>query len=203
MLALASWFTLCAAARQLAGATTPFRDGGPCVGTRSDTVVITDKTVAGMPLDASMDSLRQMCPMAHDTTVPMGSGRAHPGLTFPLAARVVALQNGLPGAGLKNDRGPDGWLIVGAAALPDGVTLDTRWRELKAVLGPHQVNAGDVVVVRFCKLPRFLFTLTIDGDAVRLLANGNVDERSIPADTKIHHLTILSGTMSAALMPCH
>ena len=165
---------------------------------------ITADAVAGLPFDVAIDSLRRLCPVARDTVVTMDqSGRTHAGLTFPLSFSVLAMQNAPPRGHVAGDQPPDGWLIQGLATLPGGVNLGSTWGELALALGSYQTSAGGVaVVVRFCRLPRFLFSLDIAPGVLRTLPNGAIDDRSIPAGTRVHHLTVLSGPLANALTPC-
>jgi hypothetical protein len=173
-----------------------------CSEVRRAPLVITRDAVGGLPFDATLDSLRHLCPAARDTMISNSGGHAYPGLSFSTEGTVVVMQYSNATAKVAGDRPGDGWMIRGPATLPTGVSLDANWRTLATSFGAHQTSLGVVLVVRFCQLPRFLFTLEVDASSLRMLADGRVDESTIPASALVHHITILSGSLVNALSPC-
>jgi hypothetical protein len=66
--------------------------------------------------------------------------------------------------------------------------------------GTAQASARGVVVVRFCSLPRLLFTINADPAAV--VSAGRVDLARIPDDATAHHVLIVGDSLASSFGPC-
>jgi len=173
-----------------------------CSADQRSPLVITTHEVGGLPFDAKAAVLRRLCPEARDTMISVGSDRTYPGLAFREDRTLVVMQYSNATEKIVGDRPGDGWLIRGSAMLFEGISLSADWSTLSQSLGSHQTSLGEVLVVRFCNLPRFLFTLDVDASNVRKLPDGRVDESTIPDSAMLHHVTVLSGSLANSLTPC-
>lgn len=167
-------------------------------------VRISDDSVGLLPVGAQMGELRRMCPDARDTSVsiaPQASGEApFPGLVIRYGdSTILALQ--YQDRGLRPDLPPDGWIVAGTnAVLPSGVPLGAKWAAIWSQYGAAQASGRGVLVVRFCSLPRTLFTLNVDPSAV--VSSGRVDLALIPDDATIHHIFIIGHGLARSFGPC-
>lgn len=169
-----------------------------CLGDHAAPVRLSEDSLGLVALSASIRSLRVACPLARDTSLPGPTvTRSYPGLVLPAGRlTVVAVQYSQPS--LESERPPDGWIIAGRGAfLSPGVRLDSPWATLHNGLGPAQAMAQGVLVVRFCSLPRMLFTLNAKADK-----SGLADLARIPSGTTVHHVFIIGRHLGSALGPC-
>jgi hypothetical protein len=169
-------------------------------------VRISGDSVGVFPVAAPVKRLRESCLLVRDTVLTHASGGAedvkYPGLVWSYRdVTVLALQ--YVDSVLLGERPPDGWVVQGGniRIVPGETPLTTPWAELYSLYGTAQASAGDVVVIRFCSLPRMLFTLDVDPGEVRT-TSGRVDLATIPPTAQVHHVFIMAESLARSFRPC-
>jgi hypothetical protein len=155
-------------------------------------------------LESSLSQLKSLCPGARDTVIvgrlPTGEAEQFAGLVFAFDS-LTAIGYQLSEV-LESDRPADGWIVSGTlGSLPRGVHLTTSWRHLSQSYGNLQMQVADELVVRFCSLPRILFTIRLDSRYLSVLASSG-DPARIPQGATIDHILILSRLWQNLLPPC-
>jgi hypothetical protein len=123
--------------------------------------LITSDSIGTIDLHRTVADLRAGCPSAFDTVI-AGEESRNPGLVFHLGGTTLTAQQviGVTTTGLRATMPADLWTVVGKAGrLPDGLTLGSRWRELKAAFGPGVSGTWteSETAIRFCRFPRIFF----------------------------------------------
>ena len=173
---------------------------------------ISEDSIGPLNLERPLGDLKRACASSYDTTAALSPDRPKfPGVAFPFKdLSVVALQ--YSGANLDTSRAADGWVVAGGGGvLPNGVPTTATWSQLYHRYGRAQANMRGVLLIRFCALPRILFTMNVVGGspkggvvprAEESDSTDVVDLTKIPAESTIHHLFILSKRLAASLLPC-
>ena len=190
---------------QAQGRTIPISVSKDCDSTRTSVPSLGQDSVGFLPLWVPMRALKELCPTAYDTAI-VGPGQirgksSYPGVVFRFAGlHAIALQ--YSDTSLALDKPPSGWVISGGAGpFASGATMSSTWIALSNRLGRFQASAGDVLVVRFCSLPRILFSMNVDPKTV-LDDRGHIAESLVPRSATIHHIFIMSESLARPFAPC-
>lgn len=173
----------------------------PCNRPESEAVRVSEDSIGPLPLFVSIANLAAACNDGVDTVFVGPSGRRFPAKVYHFSD-VSALAVQYRGTALDEGRAADGWIIIGGnAVLPSNVAITSPWSMLSLIYGSAQANNRNMLVVRFCRLPRILFTMELDRGALERL-NEPIDLATIPPSATIHHLLILSPELGRAFAPC-
>ena len=172
-----------------------------CQRGQDEPVRVSEDSIGPLPLFASISSLAASCPSGTDTVFVGPSGRRFPAKVYHFQ-ELSALAVQYRGAVLDSGRSPDGWIVTGwSGVLPGDVPLGSSWSMLWLRYGSAQANNRNVLVVRFCRLPRMLFTMNLDSVSLEPLGEP-VDLAAIPRFATIHHLLIVSPELGRAFERC-
>ena len=165
---------------------------------------ISQDSIYQFSLESSLSELKSLCRGARDTIiigrVPSGEDQRFAGLVFDFDS-LTAIGYQLTEI-LQSERPAEGWIVSGTlGSLPQGVQLTTSWKHLSQAYGDLQMQVADEVVVRFCTLPRILFTMRLDHRYLSVLRNSG-DPSRIPQGATIEHILILSRLWQNLLPPC-
>ena len=155
--------------------------------------LISSDSIGPLDLHHTVAELRAACPSARDTMLLGGEESSAFGLVFLLGSVTVVAQQviGDTSTGLRGNLPADMWTVMGSSArLPYGLTIGSRWQELRAAYGPGVADADNDVEtwVRFCPFPRILFVLSakLSGHHVY-----TYDLASIPDNTSVKEVVVL------------
>jgi hypothetical protein len=138
-------------------ATTPARPQDRCSQAAARRPLVTEDSVGFLPVRASFQTLRGLCPSARDTVL-FYEESSPVGLSFHFGNVVVVASQ--TSEDLVPSEPPEFWVISGSEArLPMGMTLSSTWGQLRATYGASTPRPEPGVVVKFCRYPRLLFSL--------------------------------------------
>jgi len=130
-----------------------------------ETISVSSRGVARLPVDSPVRALRALCPAARDTFV-SGEVGSSPALRFSFrGATVIGVQ--FDTFATPEPSYPlDLWIIRGdSVILPQGLTLRSDWATIRRAYGNAggQIQSIDTVDFAFCTLPRLLFRISAEG----------------------------------------
>jgi hypothetical protein len=178
-----------------------------CRGTPTVPPRLGEDSVSDIRLFVTLGELASICPGARDTSFSgnpdnRGRRREYPALALNVAGlRLLGVQ--YRNSQIDRTQPADGWIVFGTNAelSPSLTPLASGWGALWPSLGDAQANNRGLLVVKFCSLPRMLFTMDADSTTLERLGDP-VDLAAIPSTTKVHHILILSPVLGRALHPC-
>ncbi len=166
--------------------------GAFCPTPDSPPVVITQDSIAYLPVETSIGRLRELCPAAYESAYGDNFGHVVPALAFPFPDLLVkATQNSTT---LVPGRSPDDWVITGGAAvLPRGVPITATWSTVRSTYTWLSVTSTSRKIgVSLCEFPMIGLDLA-DVDLGLTFETQSVDPKAIPGTTTIAAVWVAAG----------
>ncbi len=157
--------------------------------------LVTTDSIGVLDFRLTVADLRRLCPSVQPEFV-IGEESTNNALRFELGSvSVMAWQVVPAGDPLVENKPPDFWRVSGGAArLPSGLTMATRWAALHAAYGSASARLGsssNSVEVNFCSQPRLDFVMVL-ADSDR--GGRYTDDLSfIPDTATINDVTVNTG----------
>lgn len=155
-------------------------------------VAVAPGRIGNIPLDAKVDSIRNVCHTARDTAANVYEaldsaiviGNAQ--FTVVATTAVIADDAGENHDSVARPEKALGWFVRGAGGLlPGGVSTVATWRELHRAYGRALLQAETAEnVIEFCAMPGLWFTIAAPLDVTK---NQTVidDDDAFPLDSRV------------------
>lgn len=153
---------------------------------------ISAESIGLLRVDSTLGALRRRFPGAEDTLWEVGEGYPpHAALKFALyGLTAVASQFS---DSIDPNRPAEAWMVpVGDARLPGGLRMRATWSDLRRTYGGRATLVSHALLpgIRFCSLPRLIFFLKADGDAIEVDSSGPTN---IPPEAPVAAVEIIRG----------
>ena len=131
-----------------------------CLAAADSQLVVTQDSIGPLPVRASLEELRRLCPEATET-VQEGGETVSPALSFPFGSNTAVASQSTDI--LMVDRPPMLWVVSGPdVSLPMGQSLQSRWGDLRGAYGLSVWQpAISMAMMTFCRYPRMAFQLDL------------------------------------------
>ena len=161
------------------------RDGPPVPSISAD-------SIGSIRVNASLGALRRQFLGVLDTTWEVGEGYPpHAALKFSVKG-LTAIASQFS-ASIDLTKPAEAWMVpVGDALLPGGLRMRATWGDLRRAYGGRATLASNDLLpgVRFCSLPRLIFYLSADGNAIEVDSLGPTN---IPLGAPLEEVEIIRG----------
>jgi len=169
----------------------------------STPVSITEDSVGPLNLHHNVGELRKLCPSARDTVIE-GEESTNQAVAFHIDRTTAVAMQTLKEADAPLDAAApaDLWLFAGVGAvLPEGISLGSRWGNLRAAYGRAGGSIMDQVAVGFCRYPRIQFDLQLTLPDSQLVGYTN-NLSAIPDTAAIRRVWLYTGRYVDARTLC-